>query len=135
MNTRLSVLSLPLLLAFAAPAFSQQQTLPEWDQLTPAQRETLIAPLRDRWNASPERRQRMYDHAHGWQQMTPAQRLQARRGMHRFQNMSPQQQREARALFSKMRTMDKAQREQLREQWHRMTPEQRRQWLDANPAD
>ena len=61
--------------------------------------------------------------------------MQARRGMHRFQGMSPQQQREARALFAKMRGMDKAQREQLREQWHRMTPEQRRQWLEANPAD
>jgi len=29
--------------------------------------------------------------------------------------------------------MDKAQREQLREQWRKMTPEQRRQWVEANP--
>ena len=65
MNIRLCLL--PLLLAVAAPAFSQpsQPSLPEWDQLTPAQRETLIAPMRDRWNASPEHRQRMYEHARG----------------------------------------------------------------------
>lgn len=123
-----------LLACSSAPLAAQQSSLPEWDKLTPQQRETLIAPLRDRWNASPERRQRSYDHARDWQSMTPEQRQQARRGMNRFENMSPQQQREARALFAKMRGMDKPQREQLHAQWQAMTPEQRRQWVDANPA-
>ncbi|KRG83108.1 hypothetical protein ABB34_12970 [Stenotrophomonas daejeonensis] len=133
MNTRPFFLLLPLLLACAAPV-AAQQALPEWDQLTPAQRETLIAPVRERWNdAPPERRRHMYEHARSWQQMTPEQHEQARRGMRRFESMSPQQQREARALFGKMRGMDKAQREQLREQWRKMTPEQRRQWVEANP--
>ncbi|MGE8213829.1 MAG: DUF3106 domain-containing protein [Stenotrophomonas sp.] len=132
MHTRPLFLLLPLLLA-CAPALAQQAALPEWDQLTPAQRETLIAPLRDRWNASPERRQRTYDHARSWQQMTPEQREQARRGMHRFENMSPSQRRDAQALFDKMRGMDKDQRQQLRDQWNRMSPEQRRQWVEANP--
>ncbi len=127
-------LLLPLLLACAsAPALAQQQPLPEWDRLTPAQRETLIAPMRDRWNDAPERRQRMYDHARSWQQMTPEQRDQAKRGMHRFEHMSPQQRREAQALFGRMRDMDKGQRQQLRDQWQKMTPEQRRQWVEANP--
>ena len=99
-----------------------------------SQREALIAPVRERWNNTPpERRQNLYDRARSWQRMSPEQHDQARRGMHRFENMSPQQQREARALFAKMRNMDKAQREQLREQWQKMTPEQRRQWVEANP--
>lgn len=133
MKTTLSGLLLPLLLICASAPAAAQQQLPEWDQLTPAQRETLIAPLRDRWNASPERRQRSYDHARSWQQMTPEQREQARRGMHRFENMSPGQRRDAQALFDKMRGMDKDQRQQLREQWNKMSVEQRRQWVEANP--
>ncbi|WP_313494271.1 DUF3106 domain-containing protein [Stenotrophomonas sp.] len=123
-----------LLLACASAPAAAQQQLPEWDQLTPAQRETLIAQVRDRWNSSsPERRQRSYEHARSWQQMTPQQREQARRGMHRFENMSPDQRRDAQALFDKMRGMDKEQRQQLREQWNRMSVEQRRQWVQANP--
>ncbi len=135
MKTLMPRVLLLLLASASAPVLAQsaQTTLPEWDQLTPAQRETLIAPMRDRWNASPDRRQRMYDHARGWQQMTPEQREQARRGMHRFEHMSPQQRREAQALFAKMRGLDKAQRQQLHDQWIKMTPEQRRQWVEANP--
>ena len=132
MTIRLPFL-LPLLLACATPV-AAQQALPDWDQLTPAQREALIAPVRERWNnTTPERRQDLYDRARSWQRMSPEQHDQASRGMHRFENMSPQQQREARALFARMRDMDKAQREQLREQWRKMTPEQRRQWVEANP--
>lgn len=130
MNLPLKLL-LPLLLCVAAPVAAQP--LPEWEQLTAAQRETLIAPLRDRWNDSPERRQRMYEHARGWQQMTPEQRVQARRGMHRFEHMTPEQRRDAQALYARMRGMDKNQRQQLREQWKAMTAEQRRQWVQDNP--
>lgn len=134
MKNGLPYLLLPLLLICASAPATAQQQLPEWDQLTPAQRETLIAPVRDRWNSSsPERRLRNYEHARSWQQMTPEQREQARRGMHRFENMSPDQRRDAQALFDKMRGMDKDQRQQLREQWNRMSPEQRRQWVQANP--
>lgn len=108
MKTLLPYLLLPLLLLCASAPAAAQQQLPEWDQLTPAQRETLIAPVRDRWNSSsPERRLRSYEHARSWQQMTPEQREQARRGMHRFENMSPDQRRDAQALFDKMRGMDK----------------------------
>ena len=70
MNKRLPLLFLPLLLACAAPAFAQQAPpLPEWDKLTPAQREALIAPVRERWNNTPpERRQNLLDRAQRWQQ-------------------------------------------------------------------
>lgn len=129
MNLPLKIL-LPLL-CICAPLAAHP--LPEWDQLTPAQRETLIATLRDRWDASPERRQRIYDHALRWQQMTPEQRAQARRGLHRFEHMTPAQRDEAQALFAKMRTLDKAQRQQLREQWEKMTPGQRQKWVRDNP--
>ncbi len=112
---------------------SAPATLPEWDKLTPQQRETLIAPLRDHWNSDPRGRQRMLEHGQRWQQMTPEQRAQARRGMKRFEGMNPEQRERARALFSRMRDMSPQQRDQLREQWKRMTPEQRRTWLQQNP--
>lgn len=117
----------------ATPSSATAGSLPEWDKLTPQQRETLIAPLRDRWNSDPQSRAHMLAHGQRWQQMTPQQREQARRGMKRFENMSPEQRERARALFSRMRELSPEQREQLRNQWKKMTPEQRRIWLQQNP--
>src|SRR3546814_11369012 len=37
--------------------------LPAWEQLSAEQRERLVAPLRQRWNANPTERARMYRHA------------------------------------------------------------------------
>lgn len=108
-------------------------TLPAWEQLTPQQRETLIAPLRTRWNDNPERRARMYEHAARWQHMTPEQRERAHRGMKRWKHMDPEQRAQARALFQKMRGMSEDERDALRRQWHGMSPEQRRQWVEENP--
>jgi Protein of unknown function (DUF3106) len=107
--------------------------MPAWEQLTQAQRDVLIAPLRARWNDSPGRRARMYEHARRWQNMTPEQRERAHRGMKRWKHMDPEQQAQARALFHKMRVMSKEDRSELRRQWHAMTPEQRRQWVERNP--
>ena len=39
-----------LLVAGAAAAHSTGAAPPAWDQLTPAQRDQLLAPLRDRWS-------------------------------------------------------------------------------------
>ena len=126
-------LALALLGLACAPAFAQQAipaaTPPAWEQLTTAQRELLIAPLRDRWNANPDERARMLDHARRWQSMTPEQRAHARKGMRRWEHMSPEQREHARALFQRMRGMSPEQRRALREQWRAMTPDQRREWM------
>ena len=130
-----------LLLASAGGAFAQSAppaaaAMPDWDRLTPQQRETLIAPLRDRWNASSDERARMYEHARRWQAMTPQQRQLAQRGMHRFEHMDPQQRQDARVLFVNMRGMSPEQRAKLRDDFKAMTPEQRRQWIRQNtPSD
>ncbi len=115
------------------PAEDASAAMPEWEQLTPAQRETLIAPLRARWDDNPGHRTRMYRHAQRWQDMTPEQRERAHRGMKRWKHMAPEQQAQARALFGTMRTMTPEQRDALRRQWHDMTPEQRRLWVEKNP--
>ncbi len=122
-----------LLLAGQALAQSQPAApLPDWDKLTPQQREALIAPVRERWNGEPEERARMLDRAQRWKSMTPEQRGRARKGMHRFEQMNPQQREEARALFEQMKQLSPEQRKELRENWRRMTPEQRRAWVEKN---
>ena len=107
--------------------------MPAWEQLSPAQRELLVAPIRERWNANPDERARMYEHAQGWQSMTPEQRARARHGMHRWERMDPERREQMRALFEKMRAMSPEQRKALRDQWRAMSPEQRRAWVQANP--
>jgi hypothetical protein len=128
-----------LLASAAAPAFCAEPpaTLPAWDQLTPAQRDLVVAPVRDRWNADPAARARMLGHAQRWQQLSPDQRIRMRRGLGRWEHMDPEQRQAMRALFHKMRAMTPAQRDALRGKWRAMTPQQRHDWVEANapPAD
>lgn len=132
MTLAMAAIALPVFAADPpAPAPTQ---LPAWEQLTPAQREMLISPVRERWNNQPEERQRMLHRAQRWQQMTPEQRKRARHGMQRWEHMSPEQRDQARALFAKMRTLDEDDRAALKAKWRAMTPEQRHAWVQANPA-
>ena len=132
---RLTVLALALLpalaLAQASPAATQY---PEWDKLTPAQREALVAPLRERWNSNPDERARMVQRAQRWKTMPSDQRDHARHGMQRWEGMSPEQRVEARALFQAMRGLEKEQRKAFLAEWRQKTPQQRADWLKAHPA-
>ncbi|MDI1254424.1 DUF3106 domain-containing protein [Thermomonas sp.] len=132
------LLTLVLLLA---PPFAMAQDkpanttpLPEWDQLSNAQRDELIAPLRDRWNSSPDERTRLYERAERWKAMPADARQRAHHGMQRWEKMSPEQRQHAQALFHAMRKMDKDERETFLAKWHAMTPQQRNDWVDAHPA-
>jgi hypothetical protein len=128
---------LVLFLLLAGPAFAQQTAAPapaQWEQLSPAERDVLIAPIRDRWNnADADQRRRMLEHARRWTTMTPEQREAAHKGMRRWDHLSPDQRDQARELFERMRSMPPEERHALKEKWHDMTPEQRKAWLDAHP--
>ena len=132
---RPAILALALLPAFA---FGQSATVatpyPEWDRLTPAQRDALIAPLRERWNRNPDERARMVERAQRWKAMPRDQRERAGHGMQRWEHMTPEQRSEARALFHAMRGMDKDQRKAFMAQWRQKTPQQKTDWLKAHPA-
>ena len=127
-----------LLAALAiSPCFalaSPQQVMPAWDELSAAQREQLIAPIRERWNAEPGQRPRLLERAQRWQEMSPDQRRHAHRGVRRWQHMSPEQRTEARALYARMRNLDDAERKALKTKWRAMTAEQRKDWVKAHPA-
>jgi hypothetical protein len=139
MTTSIRLVLAAVLVATAGTAGAQQKAppaqpaLPAWEQLTPAQRELLVAPLRERWDASPGDRARMYGHAERWRTMTPEERSRARRGMRHWEHMDPERRRERRALFGKMRGMAPGQRKALRDRWHAMTAAERRAWVEANP--
>ncbi len=133
--------------AQAASGDAGAQPLPAWEQLTPAQREELVAPLRARWNDNPGERAHMLERARRWQAMPPEQRARAHRGMKRWEHMDParraemralfertrdmprQQRRETFALYHQMRRMTPEQRETLKQQWVRMTADERRAWM------
>jgi hypothetical protein len=129
------------LLVCCAPAFAQQKpakaptgpTPPAWEQLSAAERDLLIAPIRERWNAEPTGRTRMLEHAKRWQTMTPEQRRAAHDGMRRWSHLNPEQREHARALYERMRGMDPDARRAFREQWRTMTAEQRDAWLEQHP--
>jgi hypothetical protein len=104
-----------------------------WEQLSAAERDLLIAPIRERWNAEPAARTRMLEHAKRWQTMTPEQRKAAHDGMRRWSHLNPEQREHARALYERMRGMDPDARRALRDQWRTMTPEQRDAWLEQHP--
>lgn len=102
---------------------------PEWERLSPAQREAIVAVVRERWNSNPRERGRMLQHAERWQRMTPEQRRSAEEGKRRWDQMSPEQRKEARAAFERGRGLPPAERAELRERLKAMTPEERREWL------
>lgn len=136
-RTRAGSIACLLLALCVAPAFAQSAppALPAWDQLTPTQREQLVAPLRERWNnADAAQRQRMLGHAQRWQQLTPDQRRRAHRGLQRFQHMDPGQRAQMQALFAAIRPLPRERQREILAQWRQMTPEQKQAWLKAHPA-
>lgn len=112
-----------------APAREQGPPPPQWEQLTPAQREMVIAVLRDRWNDNPQERARMLKHAERWKAMTPEQRRSAKHGMDRWAGMKPEERQRMRALYDHARQLSPEERAALREKLKTMTPEQRRAWM------
>ena len=119
----------------STPAFAQSQagqSLPAWEQLSDAERELLVAPLRERWNANPDQRARLMHHAERWQSMTPEQRRHARHGMKRWADLDPEERARARVLFGEMRRMTHEQRKALRARWEAMTPAERDAWVETH---
>ena len=132
---RSTLLALALWPALAfAQATPPANQYPEWDQLTPAQRDALVAPLRERWNSNPGERARMVERAQRWKAMPRDQRDRAGHGMQRWEHMSPEKRTEARALFHAMRGMDKDQRKGFLADWRQKTPQQKAEWVKAHPA-
>ncbi|MDH5833161.1 DUF3106 domain-containing protein [Luteimonas kalidii] len=134
LRTRLIVLCLALAPLAAFAQSNAPEALPAWDQLTPQQRDLLLAPVRERWNNSPPaRRQHMLDHAQRWQAMTPEQRKHARHGMKRWRDMPPEKRAQARALFEHLQTLPESERKAMVQRWKTMDAAERKAWVEAHP--
>lgn len=134
-KTRLYLLAVLLWPAFALAQSQPAATpYPEWSALTEAQRDALVAPVRERWNAHPGERARMIERAQRWQQMSPEQRNRAHHGMQRWEHMSPDKRSEAQALFHATRQLDAEARRDFYAKWRQMSAQQRQDWLKAHPA-
>ncbi|PKM05934.1 MAG: hypothetical protein CVV14_14425 [Gammaproteobacteria bacterium HGW-Gammaproteobacteria-4] len=122
-----------LALAFGANAQETQPVeMPRWEQLSPAQREALSTPLRERWNqAAYEQRLRWLRQAERWQHLSPEDRKAARKGLRAYRQADPQTREKLRDVFRNLRDASPEQRAVLREKWRSLSPEQRKQWLDA----
>lgn len=134
-----TAVGLAVLLSLAGTTLAAEpaagKPLPAWEQLTPAQRELLIAPTRERWNTlEPARRENMLERARHWQRMSPEQRERAHHGLKRWQDMNPEKREQTRALYSHMRSLDDVQRKAMLTRWRAMTPEQRKAWVEQHPA-
>lgn len=133
---------------FASAANAQEAPLGTWEQLSAAERELLLQPLRERWDAADaEGRQKMMAHARRWRDMPPEARARARQGRNRYDRLAPgereqlhalyertrhlpeAERRHALVLFHVMRGMNPAQREALRAQWAGMSASEREAWV------
>jgi len=137
---RLFILVCATLLALSGMAFAQAPAAappptppaaqaPEWERLTPVQRDAVMAVVRERWNANPGQRAQMLQHAERWQRMTPEQRQRAKAGERRWKQMSPEERKRARAKFEQRRNLPPEQRAALRDKLKAMPKEQRREWI------
>src|SRR5690606_2865911 len=87
-----------------APQATSAAPLPAWEQLSPGQREALIAPIRERWNASPEDRARMLEHARRWKSMPPEERERARRSEEHTSELQSREKLVCRLLLEKKKS-------------------------------
>ncbi|HMB55727.1 MAG TPA: DUF3106 domain-containing protein [Arenimonas sp.] len=104
---------------------------PAWKELNP-QQQTDLGSFAARWDRMPEaRRAQILQRYERWKALPPEKRAALRQGAQNFQQMSPDQRQKLRSSLQAMRTMPPEQQRELRQQWQALTPEQRREWLDA----
>jgi hypothetical protein len=113
-------------------------SVPAWEELSPAQQESL-ARLRADWDQLPASRRvralEWVERKSRWEAMTPEEREKLRAGARNFRDLPPELREKMRTSMRAMRALPEDERRALRERWHAMSPEQRRAWLqEGGPA-
>jgi len=138
---------IPILLLMTMLAFPWSVSAQSWDELSP-QQQRILKPFSSRWSElDQDKRARLVRGAERWKNMTPAQRKQMKQRFNRwqqlsqqqrdaikerfkkFQNLTPAQKAKVRKAFHRFRSLPADQRKQYRERWKRMSPAQRKRWL------
>jgi len=126
----LAVLSTPV--AWASPGdVPAGVKVPAWHELD-AHQQTDLARFSDHWDRMPaSRRVQILERYERWKAMPEERREALRGGVQNFQEMSPDQRQKMRRSLQVVRSLPPPEQRVLRERWQRMTPQQRRRWLDA----
>lgn len=107
----------------------------QWEQLPP-DRQARLRRAAARWaELPPARRAEMQERFRRWQALTPEQRQQLRERFRDFRNMSPEQQDRVRRGMKRFRDLPPDERARLREEFGRMSPPERRAFLQGAAAE
>jgi hypothetical protein len=119
-------LALALLCACSHAALAQQGG-PQWQQLSPQQR-NVLAPLEQEWGAIDEPRKRKWlDIADRLPKMSPDERERVRNRMSAWSQLSPDERSRARQRYQEARELSPQERQQRWEAYQALPPERRRE--------
>ncbi|MEO7252434.1 MAG: DUF3106 domain-containing protein [Arenimonas sp.] len=105
-------------------------SVPSWNQLDP-QQQAALSQFSERWDAMPaSRRVLILERYARWEQLPEPRRRALHEGARNFRQVSPVQRQKLRRSMSLVRSLPDEERRRLRQLWRRMTPQQRREWLD-----
>lgn len=101
----------------------------KWESL-PADRQESLAKGSQRWLAmTPEQKSGAQQRFREWRAMPPEQQRVLRDRWQQFKGLPKEQQQRVRENFQHFRQMPAERRSELRRQWHQMSPEQRRHFV------
>jgi hypothetical protein len=103
---------------------------PEWNDLTPSQKEAL-APLAKEWNTlDKDRKAKWIAVAKNYPSLTPDKQAQYQQRMTEFAKLTPEQRRNVRENFRKAYELPLDQRQALIQQYNDMPPERKKELAD-----
>ncbi len=100
-----------------------------WNQISPHAQQHLMRRAKQ-WEKLPAYRQkRIRRHIRHWQQMSPAERRHVRTNERIYEQLTPAQRAQLHRAFEEYKQLPEDKKKALREQWHKLTPKQRKQWI------
>jgi hypothetical protein len=126
-----------VLMAFATATQATPGAVPEgvkvpaWSELS-EQQKTDLARFSGHWDRMPaSRRVQILERYEHWRALPEDRREAMRGGVQNFREMSPEQRQKMRRSLQLLKSLPPERQRALRERWQRMSPQQRREWLDA----
>ncbi|HET7360188.1 MAG TPA: DUF3106 domain-containing protein, partial [Rhodanobacteraceae bacterium] len=102
----------------------------KWNRMPPDHQRHMQRKARHWETLSPGRRDEIRQRIAHWQQMTPAERDRARANRRVYHHLRPAERSRLHSAYERFKQMPEAQRKALREQWHQLSPQQRRHWIE-----
>jgi hypothetical protein len=126
-------------IAFADLTSAEQRVLmpfsEQWSSLSPETQQNLRLGAR-RWNGlNPQQKREAARRFGDWQKLPDSEKRRVRERYRAFRQLPPEQQQRLRGAYVRFQQLPPAQRAQMRERFQRMSPDERRAWLDGLRAE